>query len=149
MGRTGGLGQPVANWRFLSCCSADFGLKVGLRQLPENRLACPNPAALHNLAIYLLLNNVLSFELQVEVEIIARDTCKENYQNPGEIEIDGVVVALPPANITDVMLCAAFPGKGACQVRFVINISVLNQWDNFCILGRLWGRFGDPAQWKI
>ena len=63
---------------------------------------------------------ILSLELQVDIEIIARDTCQENYMN---FENSGVTI-----EITDVMICAGAPegGKDFCTVRFVKNISELN-----------------------
>ena len=71
---------------------------------------------------------------QVTVEIIARETCKSNYQNTDFLSAvdlwgNGTLVNLDPEDITDEMLCAGIlpgGGKDSCQVSFVGNFSQLN-----------------------
>ena len=64
-----------------------------------------------------LLLKVLSFELQIDIEVVKRDTCQEEYENLGN---SGITF-----DISEAMICAWDPegGKDFCTVRFARSIS--------------------------
>ena len=82
-----------------------------------------------------MLQDSYSFAFQIDVEIIQRTTCKDNYQNSDyltdvDIYSNGTLVNLNPSDITDQMLCAGLLGQGgkdSCQVVFLRNFSEINQ----------------------